>query len=114
MPRCFSDIVEKAVTATSTTSAVFILDSLSDMILDLGFKVTYQFVKQVLEVCSNHTVTFVAIIFQNAHDLSVLNAMRSLFSNHFVEDGQVGPRVSKFQQEPVFAPDANSPKKDEL
>ena len=107
------DIVEKAVTAVSTTSAVFILDSLSDMILDLGFKETYQFVKQALEVCSNHKVTFVAIIFQNAHDVPVLNAMRSLFSNHFIEDAQIGPRVSKFQEEPAFAPDSTSPKKDD-
>jgi hypothetical protein len=108
------DIVEKAVTASSTTNAVFVLDSLSDMILDLGFKETYQFVKQALEVCSNHNVTFVAIIFQNAHDIPILNAVRSLFSNHFVEDAQVGPRVSKFQDEPAFATDQKPPKKDEL
>ena len=65
------DIVEKTVLAASTTSVAFILDSLSDMILDLGFKETYQFVKRILEVCSRRNVTFVAIIFQNAHDVSI-------------------------------------------
>lgn len=92
------DIIEKAVNAATTDGVAFILDSLSDMILDLGFKETYQFVKQALEICSKRRVTFIAILFQNAHDPSVLNAMRSLFSNHFVEDARVGPRVSKFQE----------------
>jgi hypothetical protein len=92
-------ILEKAVSATTTESVAFILDSLSDMIMDLGFKETYQFVKQALEICSERRVTFVAVMFQNAHDLPVQNAMRSLFSNHFVEDAQIGPRVSKFQED---------------
>lgn len=92
------DIIDKAVKAAATANVAFILDSLSDMILELGFKETYQFVKQALEICSNHNVTFVAVIFQNAHDLSVLNAMRSLFSNHFVEEPKIELKVSKFSQ----------------
>lgn len=93
------DIIDKAVNAATTNGVAFILDSLSDMILDIGFKETYQFVKQALEICSKRRVTFVAILFQNAHDPQVLNAIRSLFSNQFVEDAQIGPRVSKFQDE---------------
>ncbi len=107
------DIIDKAVKATTSANVAFILDSLSDMILDLGFKVTYQFVKQALEICSNRNVTFVAIIFQNAHEPSVLNAMRSLFSNHFIEESQIGLTVSKFQAEAATEPDSTkSSKKD--
>lgn len=93
------DIIDKAVNAATTDGVAFILDSLSDMILDIGFKETYKFVKQALEICSERRVTFVAILFQNAHDPQVLNAIKSLFSNQFVEDAQIGPRVSKFQEE---------------
>lgn len=100
------DIIDKAVNAATTTSVAFILDSLSDMILDIGFKETYQFVKQALEICAKRRVTFVAVIFQNAHEPSVQNAIRSLFSNHFVEDTEIGARVSKFQEE--FNPDFES------
>ncbi len=107
------DIIDKAVNSATTSSPAFILDSLSDMILDMGFKETYQFIKQALEICGNHSVTFIAIIFQNAHDPSILNAMRSLFANHFVEDAQIGPRVSKFQEESSFASNFKSTDKDE-
>jgi len=107
------DIIDKTVKATTTASVAFILDSLSDMILEMGFKETYQFVKQALEICSNRNVTFVAIVFQNAHEPSVLNAMRSLVSNHFIEESQIGLTLSKFQAEAATEPDSTkSSKKD--
>ena len=105
------DIIDKAVNAATTSSPAFVLDSLSDMILDVGFKETYQFIKQALEICGNHSVTFVAIILPNAHEPPVLNAMRSLFANHFVEDAQIGPRVSKFQEEPSSLQIPDQPRK---
>ena len=109
-PPLLLDIIDKAVKASTTRGVAFILDSLSDMILDIGFKDTYQFVKQALEICSRRRVTLVAILFLNAHEPPIINAMRSLFSNHFVEDEQVGPRVSKFQEEtPADFNDRDSP-----
>ena len=82
---------------SSQSNVVFVIDSLSDMILNIGFKETYQFVKQALESFSDGKVTLIAVIFQSAHDPSVVNSIRTLFSNHFSVDLEKGLRVSKFQ-----------------
>lgn len=90
---------------SSQSNVVFIVDSLSDMILNVGFKETYQFVKRALESFSDSRVTLIAVIFQSTHEASIVNSMRALFSNHFTLDFEKGLRVSKFQDAHRFEQD---------
>jgi hypothetical protein len=97
---------------SSQSNVVFIIDSLSDMILNVGLKETYQFVKQTLESFSDSRITLIAVIFQNAHETSVMNSMRSLFSNHVSVDLGKGLKVSKFQDAHNFEHDKDSVRRD--
>ena len=64
--------------------------------------------KQALESFSDGKITLIAVIFQNTHEKSVMNSMRSLFSNHVSVDLGKGLKVSKFQDAQSFEQDRDS------
>lgn len=59
----------------------FVFDSLSDLVLSLGFKETYKFVRSAVEILSLPTVTAIFLLNSYAHDPWVRSSLTSLFGD---------------------------------
>lgn len=68
--------------ASSGASSVFIIDSISDMLVSSGFESTYKLLKNANEVLGDPNVTSLFIMTQGIHDQKMVAAIRSLFPTH--------------------------------
>jgi len=58
-----------------------VFDSLSDLMLSVGFEKVYSFVRYALEMLTLGRVTALFLLSPDAHDLEVVSSLRGLFNN---------------------------------
>jgi hypothetical protein len=57
------------------------IDSLSDLVLSVGFEKTYRFMRYAVEILASQRNTVLFLLNQNAHDPKVTSSLRGLFSD---------------------------------
>jgi hypothetical protein len=87
-------LLGKTVASTEDTGAIIIFDNITDAILSSGLESSYKFLKQAIQQVSEPRVTSVFLFTQDAHDERTENIIKTLFSDHLVED-KSGLRVTK-------------------
>ncbi len=75
------DVFDKTLKAHREGIVNVVFDSLSDLILSVGFEKTYRFVRYAVEMLASPKTTVLFLLNQNAHDSKVTSSMRGLFSD---------------------------------
>ncbi len=75
------DALSKAVKSHRNGSSNFVFDSLTSLILQVGFDKAYNFARYALEILSSANVTSIFLFNPSAHDQKIASSLRSLFSN---------------------------------
>ncbi len=88
------DALSKTFGAIADQGNAVIFDSLSDLIVSLGFEESYRFLKAAIEMGSDKRLILVFLMLSGVHESSVENIIRSLFSIELVQDAS-GLRVVK-------------------
>jgi hypothetical protein len=85
----FLEVLSRSL--TSGGNSVFVIDSISDMLVSSGFDSTYKVLKNANEMLADPNVTSLFIMTQGIHDQKMVAAIRSLFLTHLVNgsDGSV-------------------------
>jgi len=91
------DALNNVVKTQPHSNISIIFDSLSDLILSIGFEKTYKFMRYALDMLSSSRVTALFLLNPNAHDPKVTSSLRNLFSNQ-VTYGKDGLQVIKLQK----------------
>jgi hypothetical protein len=74
------DILDKTLKSTST-GICMIFDSVSDLILSMGFQKCYQFLKLANEIIGDSEIVSVFLITQAGHDENTMAMIKTLFAN---------------------------------
>lgn len=82
-------VLDKTLKAYPQSAINVIFDSISDLVLSIGFDKTYLFLKYAGEVLASPKNTTLFLLNQTAHDPQVVSSLRSLFSDQifFGKDG---------------------------
>jgi hypothetical protein len=88
------DALSKTFAATLEQGTAVIFDSLSDLVVSLGFEESYRFLKAAIEMGSDKRVILVFLMLSGVHELKVENIVRSLFSIELLQD-EAGLKVVK-------------------
>ena len=83
------DVFDKTLKAHPQGAINIVFDSLSDLVLSVGFEKTYHFMRYAAELLASSRITALFLINEIAHDPKVASSLRSLFSNQisFGKDG---------------------------
>jgi len=93
-PAVILDALGKSVGTAAESEPVIIFDSLSDIVLSLGFKESYKFLKAALEICANKKTISIFVMLSGSHEESVENAIVGRFPI-ILEADSTGVRVVK-------------------
>jgi len=88
------DVFDKTSKAHPEGEINIVFDSLSDLVLSIGFEKTYYFVRYATELLAHSRITALFLLNQTAHDPKVASSLRGLFSNH-VSMGKDGIQAVK-------------------
>jgi hypothetical protein len=91
------DIIDKTLKASPHDIINMIFDSLSDLVLSLGFEKTYHFTKYATEILASPRVTALFLLNASAHEPEVVQSIRSLFENQ-IYFGKEGIRTVKLSR----------------
>jgi hypothetical protein len=93
------DVFDKSLKAHPEGNINVVFDSLSDLVLSVGFEKTYRFMRYAVEMLASPRNTVVFLLNQNAHDPKVESSLRGLFSNQifFGKDGRKTVKLTKIQ-----------------
>jgi len=94
------DVFDKTLKKHPHDAIHIVFDSLSDLVLSIGFEKTYHFTKYATEMLVSPRITAVFLLNQTAHDLKVTSTLRSLFNNQ-VGYGKGGIETVKFPESEV-------------
>jgi len=75
------DVFDKTLRAHPHDAFHVVFDSLSDLVLSIGFEKTYRFTKYATEMLVSPRITALFLLNQSAHDIKVVSNLRSLFNN---------------------------------
>jgi hypothetical protein len=88
------DLIDKTVSSTGDTPVAIVFDSVSDLILYLGFESSYKFLKQANEITDKPKVSALYLVTEGAHDERVTSMIRSIYPTHLAFTN-LGLRVTK-------------------
>ena len=82
-------VLDKTLKAYPQSAINVVFDSISDLVLSIGFDKTYLFLKYAVEMLASPKNTILFLLNQTAHDPQVVSSLRSLFSDQifFGKDG---------------------------
>ncbi|HKW04597.1 MAG TPA: hypothetical protein VJN71_04785 [Nitrososphaerales archaeon] len=80
------DLLNKTVKSTEGAGITLIFDNITNMILSSGFDNCYKFIKHANEIMSEPRVTSVFLLTLAAHDEKMVRIIKSLFSDHLVQE----------------------------
>ena len=75
------DALNKTVKNHPNGNLNFVFDSLTSLILQVGFEKTYNFVRYALEMLNSINATAIFLFNPSAHDQKIVSSFRSLFSS---------------------------------
>ncbi len=93
------DVFDKTLKTHPKNVINVVFDSLSDLVLSVGFEKTYRFMRYAIEMLSSPRNTVVFLLNQTAHDPKVTSSLRGLFNNQisFTKDGIKTVKLPKTQ-----------------
>lgn len=93
------DVFDKTLKAHPEGNINMVFDSLSDLVLTIGFEDTYRFIRSAIEVLASPKNTFVFLLNETAHDSNVISGLRGLFSDQisFRKKGLQTVKLSKLE-----------------
>jgi len=93
------DVFDKTLKAHPQGVVNVVFDSLSDLVLSVGFEKTYRFMRYAVEMLASPRNTVVFLLNQNAHDPKVASSLRGLFSDQisFGKEGIQTVKLSKVE-----------------
>jgi hypothetical protein len=99
------DVIDKTLKENPHDIINLIFDSLSDLVLSLGFEKTYHFTKYATEILASPRVTALFLLNTSAHDPEVVHSLRSLFENQifFGKKGIQTVKLSRMEETPKKA-----------
>jgi len=91
------DVFDKTLKAHPQGVVNVVFDSLSDLVLSVGFEKTYRFMRYAVEMLASPRNTVLFLLNQNAHDPKVTSSLRGLFSDQasFGKEGMQTIKSSK-------------------
>jgi hypothetical protein len=75
------DVLNKTLKTHPEAKINIVFDSLSDLIMSIGFEKTYRLIRYAIELLASPRITVLFLLNQTAHDPELVNGFRSLFSN---------------------------------
>jgi hypothetical protein len=75
------DVLDKALKVSPQSVINVVFDSLSDLVLSIGFEKTHYFMRYAAEMLASPKVTALFLLNRAAHDPEVASSLRGLFSN---------------------------------
>jgi hypothetical protein len=75
------DVLNKTLKAHPEARINVVFDSLSDLIMAIGFEKTYRFIRYTIEMLASPRTTILFLLNQTAHDPQIASSIKSLFSN---------------------------------
>jgi len=94
------DVFDKTLKAHPQGVVNVVFDSLSDLILSVGFEKTYRFMRYAVEMLASPRNTVLFLLNQNAHDPKVASSLRGLFSDQ-ISFGKEGIKTVKLSKAEV-------------
>jgi len=93
------DVFDKTLKAHPQGVVNVVFDSLSDLVLSVGFEKTYRFMRYAVEMLASPRNTVLFLLNQNAHDPRVTSSLRGLFSDQisFRKEGIKTVKLSKIE-----------------
>jgi hypothetical protein len=93
------DALERMLKTSSYGGLNIVFDSLSSLILFVGFEKTCKFVRYALDMLASEKSTALFLFSPDTHDQRVVSGLRSLFSNHlrYAEDSLQIVKLSEFK-----------------
>jgi len=91
------DVFDKTLKAHPQGVVNVVFDSLSDLVLSVGFEKTYRFMRYAVELLASPRNLVLFLLNQNAHDPKVTSSLRGLFSDQmsFGKEGIQTIRLSR-------------------
>jgi len=91
------DVFDKTLKAHPRGVVNVVFDSLSDLVLSVGFEKTYRFMRYAVEMLATPRNIVLFLLNQNAHDPKVASSLRGLFSDqvYFGKEGIQTVKLSK-------------------
>jgi hypothetical protein len=75
------DVLNKTLQTHPEAKINVVFDSLSDLIMAIGFEKAYRFVRYAIELLASPRITVMFLLNQTAHDPQIVQGFRNLFSN---------------------------------
>jgi uncharacterized protein YjgD (DUF1641 family) len=94
------DVLNKTLNVHPQGAINVVFDSLSDLVLSIGFEKTYYFMTYAAEMLASPKVTALFLLNRAAHDPEVASSLRGLFSNQ-VSFGKRGVETIKLPKAKV-------------
>jgi hypothetical protein len=91
------DVFDKTLKAHPQGVVNVVFDSLSDIVLSVGFEKTYRFMRYAVEMLASPRNTILFLLNQNAHDSRVTSSLRGLFSDQ-ISFGKEGIQTIKLSK----------------
>jgi len=91
------DALDKTLRAYSYSNQNIIFDSLSTLVLSVGFEKAYNFVRYALDLLASKKTTALFLFSPSAHDTKVASGLRSLFNDQLVY-GKTGLEIMKLYE----------------
>jgi len=88
------DVIDKIIKTHPNETVNLVFDSVSDLILSIGFEKTYHFTKYASEIMAPQRVTALFLLNGAAHEAEAVHSLRSLFSNQ-IAFGKAGIQAVK-------------------
>lgn len=97
------DVFDKTLKAHPEANINLVFDSLSDLMVSIGFEKTYRFMRYAIEMMTSPRITVMFLLNQTAHDPKIAHGFRSLFSNQtsFGKNGMQPVKLSKLKASKV-------------
>jgi len=94
------DVLDKTWKAHPEGNINMVFDSLSDLVLTVGFEKTYRFMRYATEILTSPRNTVVFLLNQTAHDLKVASSLKGLFDDQ-ISLGKEGIQTVKLSKQEV-------------
>jgi len=91
------DVFDKTLKAHPQGVVNVVFDSLSDLVVSVGFEKTYRFMRYAVEMLASQRNTVLFLLNQNAHDPKVASSLRGLFSDQ-ISSGKEGTQTVKLSK----------------
>jgi len=98
------NVFDKMLKTQPASVVNIVFDSISDLVLSIGFEKAYQFLKYATEMLASSRVTAIFLLNKVAHDVKVVSSIRSLFSDQ-MSFGKEGMQTTKLLEKEFAAVD---------